>query len=207
VTWSRGVDTHLFRPEAKTPLPFPKPIFLYVGRLAVEKNVDAFLGLDLPGTKVLVGDGPERATLQARFPEAVFLGSRVGEDLAAIYASSDVFVFPSRTDTYGIVLLEALASGLPIAAYPVPGPSDVVGRRNVGVLDHDLRSAALNALAVPRSSCRAVALAHSWTKSAEEFLANIVPLVGTAGRGHSTLRSTSGTQPSTIVGTAELLRQ
>jgi glycosyltransferase involved in cell wall biosynthesis len=88
VTWSRGVDTDLFRPEAKTPLPFPKPIFLYVGRLAVEKNVDAFLGLDLPGTKVLVGDGPERATLQARFPEAVFLGSRVGEDLAAIYASS-----------------------------------------------------------------------------------------------------------------------
>jgi hypothetical protein len=105
------------------------------------------------------------------------------------------------------VLLEALASGLPIAAYPVPGPSDVVGRHSVGVLDQDLRSAALNALAVPRSSCRAVALVHSWTKSAEEFLANIVPLVGTAGRGHSTLPSTSGAQPSTIVCTAELLRQ
>jgi hypothetical protein len=153
-----------------------------------------FLGLDLPGTKVLVGDGPEWAALQARFPEAVFLGSRVGEDLAAIYASSDVFVFPSRTDTYGIVLLEALASGLPVAAYPVPGPSDVVGRHNVGILDQDLRSAALNTLAVPRSNCRAVVLVHSWTKSAEVFLANIVPLVGR--QDESVLRCQVRPEPS-----------
>jgi hypothetical protein len=185
----------------------PSRSFSMSADLLSRRTSTPFLGLDLPGTKVLVGDGPERATLQARFSEAVFLGSWVGEDLAAIYASSDVFVFPSRTDTYGIVLLEALASGLLVAAYPVPGPSDVIGRHNVGILDQDLRSTALNALAVPRSSCRAVALVHSWTKSADEFLANIVPLVGTAGRALSTLPGTSGAQPSTTVCTAELLRQ
>jgi glycosyltransferase involved in cell wall biosynthesis len=176
--WPRGVDTDLFRPEAAKVLHLPRPIFLYVGRLAIEKNVDAFLNLDLPGTKVVVGDGPQWVGLQDRFPAAVFLGPQTGEDLATIYASADAFVFPSRTDTYGIVLLEALASGLPIAAYPVPGPSDVIGGRGIGVLDDDLRSAALGALQIPRSLCRAAALTCSWSKSAEEFLAHIVPLSG-----------------------------
>ena len=121
--WSRGVDTDLFRPRAREALDLPRPIFLYVGRLAVEKNIEAFLDLDLPGTKVVVGDGPHRANLAARYREAVFLGARTGESLAGIYASADVFVFPSRTDTFGIVLLEALASGLPVAGFPVPGPA------------------------------------------------------------------------------------
>jgi glycosyltransferase involved in cell wall biosynthesis len=159
-------------------LHLPKPIFLYVGRLAIEKNIEAFLSLDLPGTKVVVGDGPHLEDLQSHFPDAVFLGPQVGEDLAAIYASSDVFVFPSRTDTYGIVLLEALASGLPIAAYPVPGPLDVIAGRDVGVLNDNLRSAALAALRISRAACRSAALDHSWSKSAKEFIANIVPLVG-----------------------------
>jgi glycosyltransferase involved in cell wall biosynthesis len=171
--WSRGVDTELFRPRADKVLDLPMPIFLYVGRLAVEKNVDGFLRLDLPGSKVVVGDGPERARLQRAYPEAVFLGAKVGSDLAAIYASSDVFVFPSRTDTYGIVLLEALASGLPIAALPVPGPLNVVGDREVGVLADNLAAAALSALSIPKEVCRAFALRHTWSNSAEEFLACI----------------------------------
>jgi len=192
--WPRGVDTNLFRPEAAKVLHLLKPIFLYVGRLAIEKNVDAFLSLDLPGTKVVVGDGPQRASLQDRFSDAVFLGPQTGEDLAAIYASADAFVFPSRTDTYGIVLLEALASGLPIAAYPVPGPSDVMGGRGLGVLDDDLRSAALGALQIPRALCRAVALTHSWSKSAGEFLAHIVPLSGAIRHESSKLLSSSDAQ-------------
>src|SRR5262249_12524367 len=125
--WTRGVDTELFNPVRRDDLGLPKPIFLYVGRVAVEKNIGAFLGLDLPGSKVVVGDGPAMAQLKARHPDAHFLGEHIGLDLARIYASSDVFVFPSRTDTFGIVLLEALASGLPVAAYPVTGRVDIVG--------------------------------------------------------------------------------
>ena len=174
--WSRGVDTDLFRPRAREALDLPGPIFLYVGRLAVEKNIEAFLDLDLPGTKVVVGDGPHRANLAARYSEAVFLGARTGESLAGIYASADVFVFPSRTDTFGIVLLEALASGLPVAGFPVPGPLDVIGEETVGVLDTDLGAAALGALRVSRTACRDFALGRTWKKSAEEFLANIVRL-------------------------------
>jgi glycosyltransferase involved in cell wall biosynthesis len=179
--WSRGVDTALFRPEARAALDLEGPIFLYVGRLAVEKNVGAFLDLDLPGTKLVVGDGPARAALQARYPSAVFLGVRTGEDLARIYASADVFVFPSLTDTFGLVLLEALASGLPVAAFPVPGPVDVLGGADVGVLDHDLRRAALAALAIPRDRCREFALARSWTACAEEFVAHLAPTFGAGG--------------------------
>ncbi len=171
--WSRGVDHARFRPRAASVLDLPRPIFLCVARVAVEKNLEAFLKLDLPGSKVIVGDGPARAALSARFPEAHFLGSRTGEALAEVYASADVFVFPSRTDTFGIVLLEALASGLPIAAYPVPGPSDVVGGSKAGVLDSDLGTACRAALSVPRHLPRELALRFTWAESTRQFLANI----------------------------------
>jgi glycosyltransferase involved in cell wall biosynthesis len=173
--WSRGVDTELFRPRDKGFLALPRPIFLYVGRVAVEKNVEAFLALDLPGSKLVVGDGPQRAELARRFPETHFVGARHGEDLACHYAAADVFVFPSRTDTFGLVLLEALASGLPVAAYPVPGPLDVIGDAGVGCLDEDLRRAALQAVGVPAERCRAYALEFSWRRCAEQFLANLRP--------------------------------
>ena len=172
--WSRGVDSKLFRPHGASMLDLPRPIFMNVGRVAVEKNLEAFLSLDLPGSKVVVGQGPQLAELKAAFPDVVFTGAKVGEELSAIYASADVFVFPSRTDTYGIVLLEALASGVPIAAYPVTGPNDVIGGSDVGVLDEDLRIAALNALDIPREKCRAFALKHSWRHSIGEFINNIL---------------------------------
>lgn len=172
--WSRGVDTQLFRPREKSVLVDARPIFLYVGRVAVEKNIEAFLSLDLPGSKVIVGDGPQLASLSAKFPGIHFMGVRQGEALAEIYASADVFVFSSRTDTFGIVLLEALASGLPVAAYPVTGPADVVGGTDVGVLDDDLRAAALGALSISKEKCRDFALRHTWAASAEQFITNIV---------------------------------
>ncbi|MCG8445542.1 MAG: glycosyltransferase family 1 protein [Hyphomicrobiales bacterium] len=172
--WSRGVDSKLFRPHGASMLDLPRPIFMNVGRVAVEKNLEAFLSLDLPGSKVVVGQGPQLAELKAAFPDVVFTGAKVGEELSAIYASADVFVFPSRTDTYGIVLLEALASGVPIAAYPVTGPNDVIGGSDVGVLDEDLRIAALKALDIPREKCRAFALKHSWRHSIGEFINNIL---------------------------------
>ncbi|MFO1061015.1 MAG: glycosyltransferase family 1 protein [Dongiaceae bacterium] len=173
--WSRGVDTGLFRPRDKGFLDLPRPVFLSVGRVAVEKNVEAFLALDLPGSKLVVGDGPQRAELARRYPGAHFAGARHGEDLARHYAASDVFVFPSRTDTFGLVLLEALASGVPVAAYPVPGPLDVVGGAGVGCLDADLRRAALEALSVPPERCRDYAVQFSWRRCAEQFLANLQP--------------------------------
>ncbi|WP_283812674.1 glycosyltransferase family 4 protein [Bradyrhizobium tropiciagri] len=176
--WSRGVDAELFCPRAERPLAFPTPVFLYVGRVAVEKNLDAFLGLDLPGSKVVVGDGPLRSSLQARFPHVRFLGTRTGRALADAYASADVMVFPSLTDTFGMVILEALASGLPVAAYPVMGPLDVIGQSGCGCLDHDLRRAALGALQVPREKCRAHALTFTWQESVRQFLDNI-------GRAHA----------------------
>jgi glycosyltransferase involved in cell wall biosynthesis len=172
--WPRGVDTELFAPHRRVPLDLPRPIFLTVGRVAIEKNLEAFLSLDLPGSKVVVGDGPQRAELMARFPQAVFLGARQGEELASIYAASDVFVFPSRTDTYGLVLLEALASGVPVAAYPVAGPRDVIGNTKVGVLDEDLRSACLAALAIEPGACRAFAQGLTWEASARAFVSNAI---------------------------------
>jgi glycosyltransferase involved in cell wall biosynthesis len=177
--WSRGVDTTLFRPRPKTALREPRPIFLYVGRVAVEKNIDAFLALDLPGTKVVVGDGPRLAQLKARFPTVRFLGARFGEDLAQIYSAADVFVFPSRTDTFGLVLLEAMASGLPVAAYPVAGPLDVVGGSGAGVLDEDLGKAARGALGIAPEACRAYAERHSWRACADLFLTNLAPFART----------------------------
>ncbi len=172
--WSRGVDHTLFKPRDSSVLDLPRPIFLYVGRVAVEKNVEAFLSLNLPGTKVVAGDGPSRDELQVRFPKVVFLGMQTGEALARIYASADVFVFPSRTDTFGIVLLEALASGLPVAAYPVPGPRDVIGDSDAGVLDEDLGLACHRALAVPRERARAFSMNFTWAESARQFLDNVM---------------------------------
>jgi len=171
--WSRGVDAELFRPREKAVLDLPRPIFLSCGRLAVEKNLGAFLSLDLPGSKVVVGDGPARRLLEARFPRAHFTGALQGEALAAAYASADVFVFPSLTDTFGIVLLEALASGLPVAAFPVNGPVDVIGESGAGALDADLRKAALAALDIPRERARAHALTFGWDACARQFIDNV----------------------------------
>ena len=173
--WSRGVDVELFRPIPEASLPFPKPIWLYVGRIAVEKNIEAFLALDLPGTKVLIGDGPARVSLEAKYPGAKFLGPKVGEDLVRHYAASDVFVFPSRTDTFGLVVLEALACGIPVAAYPVPGPQDVIGSAPVGELDEDLGRACRAALGLSREACRAFAISRSWRACTEQFLGNLPP--------------------------------
>jgi glycosyltransferase involved in cell wall biosynthesis len=168
--WTRGVDTELFRPERAIKLDVPRPIFVSMGRLAVEKNLEAFLSLPLPGSKVVIGNGPQEAELRRRFPQTIFLGQLEGETLAAHLAAADVFVFPSRTDTFGIVQLEALASGVPVAAYPVTGPRDVIANHPVGVLDEDLRAACLGALEVSRQACRSFALAHSWESSARQFL-------------------------------------
>ena len=178
--WTRGVDTTLFRPNLAKVYDLPRPIFLYVGRLAVEKNIEAFLKLDLPGSKVAVGDGPQAEDLKRRFPEVLFPGAKTGEDLAAHYADADVFVFPSRTDTFGLVLLEAMACGLPVAAYPVAGPLDVLGDAPVGCLDHDLGKAALHALDMGREACRTYAESFSWAESARQFLNNLAPVKETA---------------------------
>ena len=181
VRWGRGVDLGLFHPRRESVLDLPRPIFLSVGRVAVEKNLEAFLSLRLPGSKVVVGDGPARADLQRAFPEAVFLGTREGEELASIYASSDVFVFPSLTDTFGIVLLEAAASGLPVAAFPVQGPSDVFAGSGAAVLNEDLRSAALQALRIPREDCLELAAGYSWQRSAAQFYGHIKQVAQQAG--------------------------
>lgn len=144
--WTRGVDRNLFYPRPEVVKDLPRPVFICVGRVATEKNLPAFLELDLPGTKLIVGDGPSLNDLRARFPEVVFVGKQEGETLANTYAAADVFVFPSRTDTFGLVLLEAIASGLPVAAYPVPGSRDVVVATGAGVLSEDLGKACLSAL-------------------------------------------------------------
>lgn len=180
VRWSRGVDTALFRPRPEASLPLPRPINLYVGRVAVEKNLEAFLALDLPGSKLIVGDGPQRRELAQRYPAAHFVGVKVGEDLARHYAAADVFVFPSRTDTFGLVVLEALASGVPVAAYPVTGPRDILDGSGAGCLDDDLGAAIRGALAVDRARCRELAERYSWQASARAFLANLAPFPGAA---------------------------
>jgi glycosyltransferase involved in cell wall biosynthesis len=172
--WGRGVDTELFRPRDKAFLGLPRPIWLYFGRVAVEKGVEDFLKLELPGTKLVVGDGPATRDLSRRYPDAVFAGYRHGEDLASHIAASDVFVFPSRTDTFGLVLLEAMACGVPVAAYPVTGPIDVVVRGVTGALDEDLRFAALAALTMHPDACREHALKHSWEAATRQFMANLM---------------------------------
>jgi glycosyltransferase involved in cell wall biosynthesis len=172
--WPRGVDAQQFRPRQSAAPNLPRPIFFTVGRLASEKNVVAFLKLDLPGSKLVVGDGPARTRLARAFPDAVFVGAKHGEELAQIYAGADVFVFPSRTDTFGLVLLEALASGVPVAGFPAPAPRDVIGEAPVGVLDEDLRRACLGALECSREDCRDFALGMTWADSARVFLEHVV---------------------------------
>lgn len=181
--WSRGVDHEQFNPAKATDLKLPRPVFLYAGRVAPEKNIEAFLSLDLPGSKLVIGDGPSRQALQAKYPEAYFLGMQGSEALAVHYASADVLVFPSRTDTFGLVVIEALACGLPVAALPVPGPLDVIGTSGAGVLDWDLRAAALAALAIPREKARAHALNFTWAASARQFLDNIAVARAAAQNG------------------------
>ncbi|HEX3430049.1 MAG TPA: glycosyltransferase family 1 protein [Rhizomicrobium sp.] len=171
--WTRGVDVDHFRPVPDATMPFPRPIWLYVGRIAIEKNIEALLKLDLPGTKVVIGEGPARAHLARAYPETKFLGGKSGEELVRHYAASDVFVFPSLTDTFGLVMLEALACGVPVAAFPVQGPRDVIGNATVAALDTDLRRACLRALEIPRADARAFALTRSWRFCTEQFLSNL----------------------------------
>jgi glycosyltransferase involved in cell wall biosynthesis len=178
--WTRGVDTDLFRPDmAPVYEGLARPIWLSVGRVAVEKNVEAFLALDLPGTKVVVGDGPQREELTAKYPDAVFRGARFNEDLAAHFSDADVFVFPSLTDTFGLVILEAMAAGTPVAAFPAPGPIDLIPGSGAGALavsqTEGLKDACLEALKLDRAAARAYAERFSWRASAEEFVRNLQP--------------------------------
>ena len=174
--WTRGVDTNLFTPDNPAKLDLPRPIFMTVGRVAVEKNIEAFLELDLPGCKVVIGDGPQRALLEQRYPKVKFLGEKTGKDLTAHLAAADVFVFPSRTDTFGVVQLEALACGTPVAAFPVTGPLDVIADHPVGALDEDLRRACIRALGMSRETCRNFAIERSWENSARQFIGNLSAL-------------------------------
>jgi glycosyltransferase involved in cell wall biosynthesis len=179
--WSRGVDTVQFNP-AKRGLDgglfpdMPRPIWLYVGRVAVEKNIEAFVELDLPGTKVVVGDGPQREELQKKYPAAKFVGAKFGEDLARAYADADVFVFPSFTDTFGLVILEAMAAGTPVAAYIAPGPKDLIPGSGAGAINTDLKTACLEALKIDRGAARAYAEKFSWRACTEDFRRNLQPL-------------------------------
>jgi glycosyltransferase involved in cell wall biosynthesis len=176
--WSRGVDLELFKPEPREDWQLPRPIFIYVGRVAVEKNIGAFLDLDLPGSKIVVGGGPQLNALRREYQNVTFTGPRFGEELARAYAGSDVFVFPSLTDTFGLVILESLACGTPVAAFPVTGPKDVLTGAvgNVGAINSDLRQAALDALHANRADCRAHAELYSWRACAELFLSHLMPL-------------------------------
>lgn len=173
--WSRGVDTRLFRPRDKSFLDLPRPIALYVGRVAVEKNIEAFLALPEPKSKVVVGDGPQMEHLAKKYPDVRFVGLKEGEELARYYAAADVFVFPSLTDTFGLVLLEALACGVPVAAYPVAGPLDVIGDAPVGCLHEDLAVAVREALKASPEACLAHAHKYSWAASTAQFLDNVRP--------------------------------
>jgi glycosyltransferase involved in cell wall biosynthesis len=175
VMWSRGVDLEVFKPGAAMPHDLTRPIFLYVGRVAVEKNIEAFLRLELPGSKWVAGDGPDLPKLRAAFPNVKFTGVLNQMELAKLYNAADVFVFPSRTDTFGLVLLEAMACGCPVAAYPVTGPVDVIGSSPAGALDEDLRAACLRALEIPREVARAHAERFSWEACTRQFLAHLHP--------------------------------
>lgn len=172
--WGRGVDTELFRPRDKTALDLPRPISMYMGRVAVEKNIGEFLNLSLPGTKVVIGDGPALERLQAEHPAVRFLGRKTGLDLAVHLEAADVFVFPSLTDTFGVVLIEAMACGLPVAAHPVTGPMDVVVQGETGWLDQDLGRAVDKALSMDPAACRAHALNFTWERSLDQFKENLV---------------------------------
>ena len=174
VSWTRGVDTELFTPRRKPALDLPKPVSVYVGRVSVEKNIEEFLNLDMPGTKLVVGGGPQLEPLRQKHPEVVFTGPKFGEDLAAHYTSGDVFVFPSLTDTFGLVMLEAMASGLPVAAYPVTGPLDVLGDTKAAFMDENLSKAVEQALQVTAKQARKHAEKYSWNACTDQFLQNLV---------------------------------
>lgn len=191
VLWSRGVDLEIFRPGSPLPHVQKPPVFLCVGRVSVEKNLEAFLDLDLPGTKWVAGDGPSLAALKQRYPDAHFTGVLDQESLASLYNAADVFVFPSRSDTFGLVLLEAMACGCPVAAFPVTGPIDVLGDSKAGVMNEDLRTACIQAMDIPRSEARAHAARFSWRACTETFLSNLHPMAG----GQRTPAMTEGLNP------------
>jgi glycosyltransferase involved in cell wall biosynthesis len=173
VAWTRGVDTTLFRPGCESAIALPRPVFLYVGRVAVEKNLPAFLDLDLPGSKLVVGDGPSLLAMRRRYPDVHFAGAQAGEALVRHYAAADVMVLPSRTETFGLVMLEAMACGVPVAAFPSAGPNDVIGNSGSGIIDEDLRRAALAALDISRERCLAHAAKFSWQASIEQFVSHL----------------------------------
>ena len=191
VYWSRGVNTELFKPRDKDLLKERRPIFLYMGRVAIEKNIEAFLKLDLPGTRMVIGSGPDLEMLRGKYPEAVFTGYLENGELARHIAAADVFVFPSRTDTFGLVLIEALASGVPVAAFPVQGPIDIVENGVTGFLDEDLAQAAQAALALSPETCRQTALKYNWEACTQQFLANLNP-VRPMGQHHGVEKVASG---------------
>jgi len=171
--WSRGVDTDMFKPKEKAFLDLPRPISVYVGRIAVEKNLPAFLDLDIPGTKLVVGDGPALASLRSKYPDAVFTGFKQGEELASYVAASDVFVFPSLTDTFGVVLLEAMACGIPAATFPVCGPVSVIKNGYNGVMNNDLKQAIHDALRLQPEHCRKFAERYSWERCTKQFFQHL----------------------------------
>jgi glycosyltransferase involved in cell wall biosynthesis len=178
VIWTRGVDTRLFRPLDRDWLDLPRPIAVYAGRVAVEKNLEAMLALDWPGSKVVVGDGPDLAKLRSRHPAVHFVGYKFGDELARHLSAADVFVFPSLTDTFGLVMLEAMACGTPVAAFPVTGPIDVVRDGVSGCLDEDLGAAARRALALSRTDCRETALERTWDKATGQFMSHLARIDG-----------------------------
>ncbi len=180
--WSHGVDLQLFKPVAPIALDLPRPVFLHVGRISYEKNLEAFLKLDLPGSKLVYGVGPLLPALREKYPQVHWRGVVSREALPAIYSAADAFVFPSHSETFGLVMLEAMACGTPVAAFPVTGPLDVVGDSDGGVLDHDLARAANRALDVPRGCARARALEFDWERVCDEFVSFLVPADGPAGR-------------------------
>ena len=180
--WSHGVDTEVFHPQGKDAFDFPRPIHLYVGRVTVEKNLPAFLDLKLPGSKVVVGSGPQRDELMKRYPDAYFIIAQGDKQLSSYFSAGDVFVFPSRTDTFGLVMLEAMASGVPVAAFPVPGPEDVLALQDpdhpVGVLDEDLVAAAAKAISFDPADCRTYAQKFGWDRVVSEFVSYLAPIAG-----------------------------
>ena len=176
VLWSRGVDLNVFKMQLSKVLNSAHPIYLYVGRVAIEKNINAFLEINLPGSKWIVGDGPALASIKQRYPEINYLGVLDQAELATVYAAADVFVFPSKTDTFGLVLLEAMACGLPVAAYPVTGPIDVLGKSNAGAMHEDLRETCLQALKIPRERAREHAEKFSWRAATEQFESHLKPV-------------------------------
>ncbi len=173
VTWTRGGNHGAFKNPKKIDLPYERPIWIYVGRIAIEKNVRAFLELDLKGTKIIIGKGPDLKKLMKEYPKNIFLGEKTNGELASYLSSSDVFVFPSKTDTFGIVICEALNCGIPVAAYPVPGPLDIFDGSKINCLDHDLKQSALKALKIKREDCLDFSKKFSWEEAAKIFIENI----------------------------------